>query len=352
MSYSIYTKTRSARLTVTTSDNQKITVENMDGDEGFRMGFEARRTMDDSPGEFTVTVFNLPPEVLGTLEAAQARRIDDLDSLLVGATLQTSAVADDGQDAIQAGFLVVEVEAGYDEQVSRVFRAIGARVRNETDDGNTTVTTSITAMENLDGALLGLPLRSFPSQTTLYELLDYLRQIAGLGPGNLSPATLSALLGQSSALDSPYHVSGGEALDHIRNVCQYLSLRWFIDDREIWFCGREGVSLPGTPPPWITDEIGEPDLLISPPSRLDGGRVEATCLLCPRLRVGRLVRLTEAGLSLATQGLSPTLAQIAKANVPPGLYRLDEVVHSGDTGGGEWTTRMLLRATIEPDVGP
>jgi hypothetical protein len=348
MGYSIYAKTRSARLTVTTSNGETITVENMDGDKGFRLDFEAKHTMDDSPGEFSVTVYNLPPDALGILESAQVRRIDDFDSILVGATLQTAAVADDGQDAIAAGFLIVEVEAGYDGQVSRVFRAVGARVRS-VSDGVTTITT-ITAMENLDGMLLGLPLRSFPSQTTLYELLDYLRQIAGLGPGNLSFGTLSALLGQSSSLDSPYHVSGGEALDHIRNVTQYLALRWFIDDRELWICGREGVSLPGTPPPWIPDEIGEPELLLQPPSRLDGGRVEAECLLCPRLRVGRLVRLTAGGLSLATQGLSPTLAQIAKANVPPGLYRLDEVTHFGDTGGGDWTTRMLLRATIQPDV--
>jgi len=347
MSFSIERITRSARLTITTADNQQIVVENMRGDEGFRMSFNAKRTMDDNPGEFTVTVYNLPPDALGLLEAAQTRRIDDLDSLLVGAGLQSSVVAEDGADALSAGFLVMELEAGYDETVSRVFKAIGARVRSSPDSDLITLVTTITAAENLDGQLLGLPLQSFPAGAATFDLINYLRQIAGLGQGNLSPATIFALLGDSK-LDSPYHVSGGQALDQLRAVMQYLPMRWFVDDREIWVCGREGVSAPSAPPPWITDEIQLPDILLSPPQRDDGGRVVAECLLCPRLRPGRLVTLTPGGLALVNQGLSPTIQQINQANVPPGNYRLDEVTHGGDTGEGEWTTRMLLRPIVEP----
>jgi hypothetical protein len=241
--------------------------------------------------------------------------------------------------------MLVELEAGYDETVSRVFKAVGARVRSAPDSDQITMITTITAAENLDGVLLGLPLQSFPAGATTFELVDYLRQIAGLGPGNLSFSLMSQLLGESK-LDSPYSVSGGQAMDYLESVLGSLPLRWFIDDREIWICGREGVSPPNSPPPWVTDDIGIPDILLAPPQRDDAGRIVVDCLMCPRIRPGRLVTLTAGGLALVQQGLSATLQQINKAKVPPGNYRCDEVHHRGDTGGGEWTTTMTLRPVL------
>lgn len=341
MGFSIERKTKSARLTITTADDTEIVIENMQGNEGFQISFDAKRSMDEAPGEFQVTVTNLPPDALGAIEAAQTRRIDDIDQFLVGCQLQTSVVKEDGADATAAGFMVVELEAGYDGTVSRVFKAIGARVKSSPDSNLITFNTTITAAENLDGALLGLPMQSFPAGTTFFEVIDAIRQVAGLGPGNLTPALLFSILGDSK-IDAPFHLSGGQALDFLKAFLLLQPLRWFIDDREIWICGREGLSPPNIPV-FVPDEIGMPDILLSPPQRDDGGRIVAECLLCPRLRPGRLVTLTPGGLALVNQGLSPTQQQVQRANVPPGNYRLDEVQHTGDTAGGEWTTTMLLR---------
>lgn len=345
MTFSLYRKTRSARLTVTTPEGAQVVVENLRGDQGFSLSFEAKRTMDESPGEFTVTAYNLPADVLGVIEYAQVRRVDDQDRLLVGDVLRTVSVAPQGSDALESGWLVVEFEAGYDGAMSRVFRAIGSRVRTRRPAGDLTDETTIEAVEDLDGALLGLPLQTFPAGATIFELVDYLRRIAGLGPGNLSPGTLAALIGEAR-LDSPYHLSGGQATEHLRNVLQWLPLRWFVDDREFWICGRDDVPNPGGVPAYVADGIEEPDLLTARPERADGGRVLVECLLCPRIRVGRLVRLTEAGLALALQGLAPQAIQIALARVPPGLYRCDEVTHRGQTSGADWTTSMLLRPGV------
>jgi|GEM_PF-4700362 len=347
MGLSIFARDKSVRLTVTIPGGKKIVTENMRGDEGFRMGFTAKRTMDDSPGEFEVEAYNLPSEILGALDAAQARKIDDIDALLSGQTLQVSAVAPDSSDALAAGLLIVTLEAGYDGEVSQVYSAVGASTHTRSTDGNTTTVTTIKAVENLDGALLGLPMATFPAGSTLFELVDYLRRIAGLAPGNFSYTALAAILGAGgSTLSTPYHVSGGEALAHLRNVLQFLPMRWFIDDRALWICGREGVPNTGLVPPWVVDQIEEPLPLLAPPQRDDVGRVVAECFLCTRLKVGRLVRLTAGGMALSMQGLSPTLVQIQSAKVPPGLYRLDEVTHSGDTGDGDFTTRMLLRTAV------
>jgi hypothetical protein len=354
LTFSLYRRTRSARLVVTTPEGARVEVDNLVGDSGFSLEFTARRTMDDTLGEFTVTAYNLPPEAITLMESAQVRRVDDIDRALVGLGLSTSEVAPDGTAALAGGFLVCEVSAGYDGTMSRVFSAVGCRARSGYELGDSgedlTYRTQIAALDSLDGVLLGVPVRSFPGGTTFYELVDYLRGLAGLGPGNLTPEALRLLIGEAR-LTSPYHVAGGEALAHLRNVLQFLPLRWFVDDRQIWICGRDDVPNPNGVPAYVTDQVGEPDLLTTRPRRDDGGFVRADCLLCPRLLPGRLVRLTEAGLALALQGLSPTEQQIAYAQVPPGLYRLEEVTHTGATSDMDrWTTSMLLRPGVAKNV--
>ena len=344
MGFSIYRKTRSIRATITTPDGERIVVENLRADRGFRMSFDCMRSMTGEPAECTLRMVNLPPDVLGVLEAAQTTRVDDLDALLVGKALQSAEVAADGSDALAAGFLLVEVEAGFDGVMSRVFRCIAARSRTEFESDDVTLVTTISANENLDAAVLGMPSGSFTAGTPLFEVLDYLRRIAGCGPGNLSPANLDALIGVSR-LDSPYHVSGGQALSLIATVLAPLPARWFIDDREIWMCARDGLPSPTGAVPWIADGPPEElEPLIGRPKTEDGGDVSVACLLCPRIRPGRLVRLTPAGLALAAQGLSPRAAQVTRAKVRPGLYRVEQIRHSGTTGPDRFESSMRLRA--------
>ena len=351
MGLSLYRKTRSARLRVTTSDGEVAVVQNMEGDKGYRIGFEARRTMDGTPGEFRCTALNLPAEVLGAIDAAQPSRVDDLDKLLAGKQLQSAVLADDGSDALGAGFAVVELEAGYDGTVSRIFKAIGVRIETLPVDGDTTYETTIESNEGADG-VLSLVAASFEAGTPTFDVVDYLRRVAGLGPGNLTPANFAAVLGESR-LDSPYHSSGGQALARIDEVLKYLDCRWFVDDREIWICARDGVVSPTGALPWVADgPPEEPEPLIGRPRRVDGGYVEMTCFLCPRLRPGRLLRLTPGGLALAEQGLTPSARAVQRARVPPGLYRMDEVTHRGTTGPGEATTTAKLRPVVLPDADP
>lgn len=350
MGFSIYRKTRSARLRLTTAEGETVVVENMEGDKGFRMGFEAKRTMDESPGEFSVTIRNLPPDALAAFESAQPSRVDDLDKLLAGKTLQSAVLDPDGADAIAAGFAVVEFEAGYDGVVSRVFRAIGVRIETQPVDGDVTLETTVRVDEGAD-SVLSLVAASYPAGTPTFDVVDYLRRVGGLGPGNCDPLTFTQIIGVS-ALDSPWHSSGGQPLARLAEVLKYLECRWFVDDREIWLCARDGVVSPTGALPWVNDgEPEEPEPLVGRPRRVDGGYVEVTCFLCPRIRPGRLVLLTPGGLALAAQGLSPKLAAIQRAQVPPGLYRADEVLHAGDTGGGDFLSKFKLRPVVLPDAG-
>lgn len=369
MTYSLYRRTRSARLVVTTPEGSVVEVDNLVGDSGFALEFECVRKMSPELGESSVVAYNLPADAIGILEYAQVRRIDDPDSLLVDQLLRDAGVPTDGEAALQGGFLIAEVLAGYDGQLSRVFRSVGARAssgysmgsngidqardgrgRFVREQGGTTYETRITGMDALDGLLFGLPLRSFPSGATTFELVDYLRECAGLGHGNLSYESFTAIVGESR-LSSPYHVSGGEAQSHIKNVLQFLPLRYFFDDREFWICGRDDVPSFTNAPAYVPGEPEEPDLLLQRPRRDEGGRVRVVSLLCPRVLPGRLVRLTESGLAAALQGLSPKEQQITYAQVPPGLYRCDEITHSGSTTDMDrWTSSMVLRPGVAQNL--
>lgn len=366
MTYSLYRRTRSARLVVTTPEGSTVEVDNLVGDSGFSLEFECVRKMSPELGESSVVAYNLPADAIGLLEYAQVRRIDDPDSLLVDQLLRDAGVPTDGEAALQGGFLVAEVLAGYDGSLSRVFRTVGALAssgytsggqaggrrgeRSVRDRGGLTYQTTISGMDALDGVLFGLPLRSFPSGATTFELVDYLRMCAGLGPGNLTYANFTAIVGESR-LSSPYHVSGGEAQEHIKNVLQFLPLRYFFDDREFWICGRDDVPSFTNAPAYVSGAPEEPDLLLQRPRRDEGGRVRVVSLLCPNVLPGRLVRLTEAGLAAALQGLSPSEQQIAYAQVPPGLYRCDEIAHTGSTTDMDrWTSSMVLRPGVAKNL--
>lgn len=342
MTLTIYKRSRSCRLTVTPADDAPVVVENIETDSGFSMRFRVLRTMDDRLGTLEVTVRNLPPDLLGPIEASQVRQVDDLDAALAGITLQVAGVDPDGAEVGPAGFAAVELEAGYDGALTRIGRAVGCSLASDRED-DVTNTTTISALESLDGLLLGLPLATFPAGAQTFEVMDYLRRCLALGPGNLTLATWTAILGQST-LDSPYHVSAGDALDLLRSFTQYLNARWWVDDRQIWVCGRDGAPNFGKVPPFLP---GAPKTLppaIRRPRRVAGGLVEFPCFLAPDVAPGELVLLTPGALTF--EGVTPAQEQVLRAQVPEGVYRVEQIEHSGDTsedGEDSWTSVPLLR---------
>lgn len=343
MSLEFYAETRSCRVTVETPEGSKIKIENLRNDDGLHISFEAVRSMNEGPGSLTVQISNLPPDALAILENAQALQVDDLDAALANVLvgLQTSVVAADGSDALAAGCLIVEVEAGYDGAVSRVFKAVGAKAETDRPDDLTTETT-FRAVETLDGTLLGLPLQTWPRGTPVWAVVDDLRQLAGLGAGNLSAETFGEIWGDAR-LDSPYHASGGEAIRRIASVLEYSPVRWFVDDRQIWICGRDTIPNAGNVPPYLRDERFKIPPIEGIPQRIPSGQLQVSCLLAPYLRPGRIVDLTPGGLGAFAEGLSPRLAEVVRARVPPGPYRLDEIRHRYESEGGACTSNLLLR---------
>ena len=338
-------RTRSVRITIQPPEGQTIIVENLAFNEGYEVDFEVSRGMDESLGEATVRIYNLPASLRGALEAAQVRRPDDTDQIL--ATLGLSAgwqvfgdvMSPTGTDALTVGFPLIRVEAGYDGSLSTLLDVVGARIVSSRES-ETTYVTEISGSDALDAVLYAKPTTVFEPGTPTYDVMTFLRLACGLGNGNVSQAQWSGIVG-SSKLDAYYYSTTG-GMDALKQLLDFLPLRWWIDGRDLYVIPKDGQPYPvGVPPPYVPDPPVTPDYLLAMPERVEGGFVEVRSLLTPAVLPGRLLLLSPAILGL--DGATPE--QIARVDVPPGIYRVESVRHSGSTAasGGFDTVAVCKR---------
>lgn len=341
----LWHQTRSMRVTITPPEGPAIVIDNMEGNTGYEIDFEVRRTMTPELGEVSLSIYNLPADVRGDLDAAQVRQVTDLDQILAapgvpqGWQVFGSTMAVDGASALAVGLPLITIEAGYDGAVSQVFSAVGATLLSKRAD-DTTYVTEITAIEGLDALLYSRPTTVFPEGSPTYDLVTFIRQALGIGQGNATAAQWTALLGDSR-LDAPFYNDRG-GFKALATILDFLPIRWWIDERELWIVARDGQPVPpGSPPPWLPGAVDLVEPLVARPERLDGGFVGVTTLLLPLASPGRLITLTPAALGL---GFDATPAEIQRAEVPPGVYRIEEVAHVGTTStGGDFNTQMKLK---------
>ena len=333
-------RTRSARVTITPpfgeslGSGRAIIVENLQFNEGFELSFSCRRTMTPELGEMDVSIYNLPADLRGDLEASQTRKPDDLDQILAsngvakGWTVYQSGMSTDGSDALAVGLPLVRLEAGYDGTVSDLFEAVGARLVSERDD-ETTYVTRINAVEALDAALYAKPVTVFPAGSPTFDVMTFLRIACGLGQGNATADVWSSIVG-ASTIDAAYYSTMG-GFEALGQLLDFLPLRWWVDGRELWILPKDGQPYPpGVPPPYLPGAPIDPGIFLERPQRIEGGFVEVRTLLNPEYLPGRLMLLSP--LSLGLEGA--TAEQIERADIPPGYYRIEEVAHEGTTAAG------------------
>lgn len=83
-------------------------------------------------------------------------------------------------------------------------------------------------------------MKCFPAGTPLFDLLDYLREEALLGPGNLTQSSLHALIGDCR-LDTPYHFRDSDPLKVLQDVAQYLPLHMCVHEGQLIIAPRKGL---------------------------------------------------------------------------------------------------------------
>jgi hypothetical protein len=318
----LYRSTKSIRVTITAPDNRVFVIENMRHNDGPEITFDVTRDMTPSPSEASVSIFNLPSSMLTEIEAVQAAQVDDIDRLLSAPGLFPGApVFADEAEPEQAGILRLRIEAGYDGKLGVVYDGSGARAVSQ-DDGRDTLL-SITAVDDLQTRIYGRPATVFEAGAPTLGVVQALRSACGLGPGNLTPETWTALVGNSH-IENAFNVSGS-GFEALQKLLEHMPLRFWVDDGEIWFAARDGQ---GGAPAHLNEVVELDHPLMEKATKQDGGFVEFATLVSPGFVPGYVFPVT------------PNLVQESSSRgIRPGLYRVESVAHKMSTtaSGGDET---------------
>lgn len=312
--------------------DKEIVIENLSGNEGLEMQFQVKRSINETTSSGSVTIFNLPRSLRGLVEG-EARRIGNIDDLIEDGTLWSVGLLDEiGAPATPAnqGYATIEIQAGYDGALSTIF--FGTMLHSETRDDTITVETVINASSGISQVALSQANQSFDRGTDSFVVLNYLRRVLKLGPGNCTPENWSKFLAdaagvrnragqtvftQASVLAAPYVVTDA-ADQQLDDFLKYTGVRWFIDEGELWLLPRLG---------YIEGPVARLEPLKERPARNDAGLLVCRCFLTAAVKPGRQVLLDGTGVDDAVTA----------------LYRCDVAEHDGDTNAsGEYSTTVTL----------
>ena len=245
---------------------------------GLRFAFKVEHTLRPRPGKAEVRVFNL----------TKAHR-DQLDSLDGVATVLDAGYAATGMATLFSGTL--------------------RRVSHERLDGNTWVT----KVEGEDGGRqrrTARTSRSFRAGTPLRTIFLALAQDLGVGSGNTSQATASALLDSVGNTVVTGTSLRGMVAEELDRLCAGAGLEWSIQNGALQILPL-GTALSGQ-----AIVLSPTSGLIGSPTKEQRGRVKFRSLINPEIVPGKQVRI--------------------QSRVVAGAYRVDKCAWSGDTEGQEW----------------
>lgn len=331
------------------AQQEEIIIENLEGNEGLEMQFSVRRGVDMRTSSAMVKIFNLPDNDLQRMAGASRTigRIEDVD--LGGPVWSIGMLDEVGTQATPAalGYAAVELQAGYDGALSTIFAGTLMDCMTSDEHGQTqgsdgrstpgrmhgiTSETTLTASSGIAQVTLSSAGQTFAAGSSSFAVLDTLRRVLKLGPGNCSQDTWLRFLNQSalhtnkngqalfsatSVLAAPYIVTDA-ADEQLEQFLKYTGIRYFIDEGELWLVPRIG---------YIAGPPAKLEPLKERPRPTPSGQLEVRAYLSVGARPGHLVDLDDPDIE-------PSLV---------GSYRCDHVDHDiGSNASEEASTTLLL----------
>jgi hypothetical protein len=251
------------------------------GLDGLACEFNVEKRLDSRPNTCELGIFNLSPDHRGELSAKAA--------------------------AAKKKKVVVEVEAGYEGNVSRIFRGDLRFAFHKREGAD--IKTTIEAGDGEFSVSRAKIFKSWAPGTPVSTVLSDVVGALGLGKGNLAQATIAEFLGGGTAFVGGTACSG-RAMKELTRITQSLGLQWSIQDGTLQFLST-GQALQGTAVllSSSTGMIGAPDID-------QKGIVKVRSLLQPDIFPGRKIKLDAAELQ--------------------GFYRAEKCRYTGDTYGNDW----------------
>lgn len=276
---------------------------------GLDISFKVQKSLDPEPNKATIEILNLDPSRRAAIE-----RLNTYDPKRAKGQTRPKGNWSGTQPRLpKSGKIRVELEAGYAGQRGLIFRGDLRRATTEKDG-----TTVRTVIDGEDGgrAILSSRIReTFSPGTSWYVAVRACLDALALGQGNL--IEVEDLLRSRAFSHGTTLV--GVASEQLSDLLRRAGVRWSVQNGAIRFERRDPESARGVV---LNKDTG----LVGSPARDDSGGVNVTSLLNPELSCGGFVTLE---------------VQEEQYN---GTYQIRDIEYIGDTAGGDWHAKMLLRS--------
>lgn len=207
--------------------------------------------------------------------------------------------------------VIVRLDAGYDGELSRVYQGDLTHSISGRSDSPVGWMTSIECADGARSIQSATLSKSFGPGTTRRAVARELAEAMGIA----FPTGHLDLDGQFAS----GYVTHGRASEHLSRVLTPAGYQWSIQDSRLQIQKttdkRGSAILISSNPLTQTGLIGSPSLGAAP-SKTKAQITKFKCYLYPDLSPGGLIKLDARDVR--------------------GLYKIDKVVHTGDTGGKDW----------------
>lgn len=268
----------------------RVVVDNIETDI-LDVSFEIAKTLKHKPNTCAVTVTNLSDD--------HRRHLESLNTYKKKGP----------------GRINVEIEAGYEEGSSVIFRG-DLRTALSRPEG-TSWTTRIEGEDGGRAVRWSRVNRSFPPGTSVLTVVRALVQAMAVGEGNAIEIVSGARFANAGNTFTNGCVISGPAPDQLKRILRSLGLTYSVQNGVIQVL-RRGTALQNTAVR-LAPESG----LIDYPSRGADGKITAKCLIIPDVYPGRKIFFDVQGMS--------------------GFFRVTEAKYSGDTSGTEWYISLVCQ---------
>lgn len=220
------------------------------------------------------------------------------------------------KETIRAGDAFVEIDAGLDNRVSRIFEGSSKRAEHGYSQG--TWVTSLDIGDGLSTTMQATARGEFDPGVELFDVVSYIIRSMALDPGNFTRAQLREAVGAnvSSTFPDGFTVAG-DSVHLLDEMLRNSGAEWWVD-RGRFYIVREGAAVQGRPI-IFSEETG---LRAAPRPLGDGG-----VLIVSDARLD--ARVGHEG--------------ILDARILAGSYRIEEVDHMLNNRAGDWASAIVMR---------
>lgn len=249
--------------------------------------------------------------------AGRIQREIDISSAIVESNVDYSDIIENPivkKTVINRGDCYVEIDAGHDESVGRLFEGSSQWARHYKDGA--TWYTELQVGDALSTMMSGVASKTFPPGSLFIDVLRYAVRTMALDDSALTTLGLIEAIGQGNTTFPYGFTAFGDAKWIVTNMLEPFGAEWFVD-RGQFFVVRRGHAL-AEPAVFVDFASG----LMNTPEPIENGGIRIRSMFRSDIRIGRLVSVTGVDYD--------------------GLYRADMVMHRINNRYGEAYTEAML----------